>query len=157
MVNMKCELCGMVWLKDDSFKGMEFRCPECLGICKIMSEEVREQPDYECLECGLPCLSEASKCPACGGRIVASTGAANKGMSDDSRHSSEQNRCSFWDDFGWGIVFPGSLLIIGLFALFNCGIKARRRMSVGFICGAMVSLCAVLCISVVLVKYYGAR
>ena len=70
MVNMKCELCGAVWTKTDSYKGMETRCPNCQGRCKCLSDSESELGQSECMECGLVCSAGTKKCPACGGKVV---------------------------------------------------------------------------------------
>ena len=43
MVNMKCEICGEVWTKDDSYVGMEIKCPNCQGRCKCLTDDEKDE------------------------------------------------------------------------------------------------------------------
>ena len=70
MVNMKCELCGSIWTKDDSYRGMEIKCPNCQGACKCLISDEEKQECFECSVCGLICPPGSVKCPACGGEVV---------------------------------------------------------------------------------------
>lgn len=70
MVTMKCEMCGAIWTKDDSYKGMVMACPNCQGCCKCLSIDESEQQQFTCAECGLACSAGTERCPACGGKVV---------------------------------------------------------------------------------------
>jgi len=133
MVNMKCELCGSIWTKDDSYRGMEIKCPNCQGACKCMISDEEKQECFECSVCGLICPPGSVKCPACGGEVVKQVNADVKNPYSDG---SEDSTNSFWENFFWGVIFPWPTLILGLFSIFNLGIRNKRSMSIGFICGA---------------------
>ncbi len=135
MVKFKCEMCGAVWTKDDSYRGMEIRCANCQGACKCLQEDVQETGGYECAECGLACVEGVDKCPACGGKVIASVRDDEKTpmpSSDDSVSS------SFRENFFWGFVFPVPTLVLGILFLLVRGLRFKRTISLGLICGALL-------------------
>ena len=133
MVNMKCEICGEVWTKDDSYVGMEIKCPNCQGRCKCLTDDEKDEENLVCSVCGLTCPTRSLKCPACGGDVVVSTKSAKE---NPSHLSSQDVTHSFWENFFWGIVFPWPTLILGILSLFNLGVKSKK-MALGFICGML--------------------
>ena len=135
MVNMRCEMCGSVWTKDDSYRGTEIRCANCQGVCKCIPEEQRESESYECAECGLACPKGVAKCPACGGEIVMSARPDEESAGQASENGGD---APFWENFFWGFIFPEPTLLLGVASLFNKNIRINRLVSVGFICGALI-------------------
>ena len=93
MINMKCELCGAVWSKDDSYKGMEIRCPNCQGRCKSLSDHELGSVQFECSECGLACPVGTEKCPACGGKVTVQ----QKVLRQEDASTAEQDFLKSWE------------------------------------------------------------
>ena len=118
MINMKCELCGVVWAKDDSYKGMEIRCPNCQGRCKCLSDRELESVQLECPECGLACPVGTEKCPACGSEISVRQKAPQQ--ADDS--TSQQDFLKSWEKNLGGHSFSVivSLTVTIIATVFSC-------------------------------------
>ena len=137
MVDMKCEMCGAVWTKDDSYRGTEIKCPDCQGVCKCLSDVQQGANGYECAVCGLSCPEGVAKCPACGGEVVESRRDEGNAPADNENKPVES---SFGENFFWGLIFPEPTLLLGIVSLFNRNFKMSREISAGFICGALLRL-----------------
>ena len=135
MVRMKCEMCGAVWTKDDSYRGTEIRCANCQGKCKCMQEDEPEVVAWECADCGLSCPPGADKCPACGGKVVP---AESEDAPADSVTKDNATGSSFWEGFFWGLIFPEQTFLVGIISLFVRSVKIKSRISFGFVCGAIL-------------------
>lgn len=149
MVDMKCEICGATWTKDDSFRGTEIKCPNCQGTCKCLENDQQDADGYECASCGLPCPDGIARCPACGGEVIASLRDVEKEVSDGKEKSGESQ---FWENFFWGCIFPEPTFLLSLVSLFDRNIRIDRKISAGFMCGAMLRFAVIVVLFITVMK-----